>query len=79
MSIIVKTQPTYASVWNRSTLDEILERMERTDIEEVEPVQFLEWTRDGSSLEFSVEIVVPFQEEWITFGELQSSEQTIMV
>ena len=79
VSIIVKTQPTYASVWNRSTLDEILERMERTTIEEVEPVRFLEWSSDGCSLEFSVEVIVPFQEEWIGICELESSEQFVMV
>ena len=61
-SLIVKTQPIYASTWKRSNLDEILERMEKSTLEDRENVQFLEWTRDGRSLEFSVSVMVPFQD-----------------
>ena len=64
-SLIVKTHPIYASTWERANLDEILDRMENSTIEDVEKVQFLEWTRDGRSLEFSVSVVIPFQEEQI--------------
>ena len=67
----MKTHPIYASTWKRSNLDEILERMEKSTLEDVEKVQFLEWTRDGRSLEFSVSVMVPFQDSSLEIAEAQ--------
>ena len=78
-SLIVKTHPIYASTWERASLDEILDRMENSTIEDVEKVQFLEWTRDGRSLEFSVSVVIPFQEEQIEVAEWESRGPDVMV
>ena len=78
-SLIVKTHPIYASTWKRSNLDEILDKMEKTNIEDVENVKFLEWTRDGCSLEFSVNVVIPFLGESIEIAELDSGIRYSMV
>ena len=71
MSLIVKTHPIYASTWERSNLDEVLERMEKSTLDDVEEVQFLEWSRDGCSLEFSVSVLIPFQDGNIEIAEVQ--------